>query len=80
MTKELSDLIQYYNDNPPKNGLILKIRTNEILKDEIFKLTSFLPAEAKLSERIYCIENNIFETQLCSICGKPLKFRNLSTS
>ena len=78
MTKELSDLIQYYNDNPPKNGLILKIRTNEMLKDEIFKLTSFLPTEAKLSERIYCIENNIFETQLCSICGKPLKFRNLS--
>lgn len=39
----------------------------------IFIRTHFLPPSAKISERIYCILNDIKEEKICS-CNKPLEF------
>ena len=42
---------------------------NSTLYREILENTSFLPNNATLSERIYCIKNDINELLLCEICN-----------
>lgn len=39
----------------------------------IVDTTSFLPVDASIAERIYCIQNNITQRSLCS-CGKPVNY------
>ncbi len=53
-------------------GLGVKIAKNPSLKDELYRLTSFLPEDAPQSLRIWCIKNGIFsEDKLpkCPVCG-----------
>ncbi len=38
---------------------------------EIYSITSFLDVfSPKISERLYCVLNNIHETPLCPVCNK----------
>ena len=41
---------------------------------EIFNKTTFLKPNAKLSERCYCICNNILSPKVCLNCGNKVKF------
>ena len=77
LSKELNDIINQYK-NKPLNGLVVFIRYNEQIKNEIYKLTSFLDKEYSLSARLYCILNNIFETPCCPVCGKHLPFMKIN--
>lgn len=43
--------------------------------DNIIKITSFLPINTHINERLYCISNNIQKVQLCS-CGNKVTFKN----
>ena len=46
---------------------------------QIINTTSFLPANAKLAERCYCIVHNISSLQLCEYCNKqPKRFVSFS--
>lgn len=53
------------------------LRRDNFLKSDLNKhineATRFLPVDAPISERIYCIENNLTQRKRC-ICGKELKF------
>lgn len=49
-------------------------KENMLLKQLIIKLTSFLPKDRSISERIYCILNNITTTPICSTTGVFLKW------
>lgn len=42
---------------------------------QIFKTTPFLSCNHSLSERIYCIINDINDIKKCPICKKPLTFK-----
>ena len=45
--------------------------------DSIYQLTNFLPNEASLTQRLWHIHNQIFETPLCLYDGKtPTKFKS----
>ena len=76
MSEYLASLFREYK-NKPKRGLIIKIRNSKELTNEIIELTNFFIPNATLSERVYCVENNITSQQLC-ICGEPLKFRGMT--
>jgi hypothetical protein len=54
---------------PLNNNTILNQEQNIILKNKILKHTSFLNLETKMTERIYCILNNIQELKFCPICN-----------
>lgn len=47
---------------------------NKHIKEKIWSLTSFLPEDRPVSQRIYCIENGITETPRCPITGVDLKW------
>lgn len=53
------------------------IRREYFLKSELCKhiseATSFLPNDAPISERIYCIENDVTQRKMC-VCGRELRF------
>jgi len=49
------------------------IKNNENLLDRLIKATNFLDNSYSVSARLYCLNNNITNTPLCS-CKKPLKF------
>lgn len=49
-------------------------KANTELKKQIEQYTSFLPIESTASERIYCIQHNIKDRQICKYTGKYLKF------
>lgn len=62
--------------NPKQYSRVLSAKKNEGILNELIKETSFLKNIEKLSERIYCIENNIKEQKLCYNCNKtPVKFK-----
>lgn len=71
-------LLETLNQHTNK-GLMVKLRYDDFLKTEIINNTKFLPEESSLSERVYCLKNNITEQRLCPVCNKPRKFRNLNT-
>lgn len=50
-----------------------EFKDTEIYRD-IINATSFLPEDRSLSERVFCINNNITSLPLCPITNKPLKF------
>lgn len=73
---DLHSLISLYN-NKSKHGLIIQIRKNKIILDELISLTSFMNNDTSISARLYCITNNIKNKPIC-ICGKQLKFHKLN--
>lgn len=46
--------------------------------NSIINLTKFLNKNVSLSERLYCILNNIIESKKCPYCGKPQKYSNFN--
>lgn len=42
----------------------------------IYKHTKFLPENAKIGERIYCIKHNISKRVTCLTCGTPVKYKD----
>ena len=49
-------------------------KENAELKQTIYELTSFLPADRTFSERVYCIENNIEVAPRCEVTGEYLRW------
>lgn len=43
-------------------------------KQNLFTQTSFLPIEATILERIYCIRNSITSLPVCKVCNSPVSF------
>jgi len=53
--------------------------THKNIQSEIEKNTIFLNKNCSLSERIYCIINNIHEKKMCPVCNnKELTYKNLT--
>lgn len=50
---------------------------NKELKKQLIENTKFLPEDAGIGERVYCIDNNITEVILC-YCGKPVNYLKYS--
>ena len=75
---DIKDLIksQLYTKNGNINSA--KIRPDRFngtdLCNSICTLTNFLPDETSISERIYCILNDINSVQKCPFCEQPLLF------
>lgn len=46
---------------------------------EILNLTQFLPSDVSVSERIYCIYNNITTSPICQVCGGKVNFKNFKS-
>jgi len=63
-----------FNDNHFKMGYFIKLYGKDVY-NKIVDLTNFLSDNVKLSERIYCILNDIKEISKCPMCGKIVKFR-----
>lgn len=61
--------------------LPLKVKISKLkeknLKSELISRTSFLPNDANIGERVYCVDNNIKEPILC-YCGNPVKYLKYS--
>jgi hypothetical protein len=73
MNDNLYNIISEYSNK----GIMVKLRYDNDLKDNIIKETSFLYDDATLSERVYCIKNHITKPLLCPYCSKPRKFYQL---
>lgn len=58
----------------PQGTLTLKNRNSQ-LYDWIINCTSFLPITVTLSQRLYCIENNITKLPTCVVCNKVVKYQ-----
>lgn len=67
----MEELILFYNKH--KNATLCSWK----LKPQFLKLcqlTSFLPEDSSISQRIWHIKNNTFELQHCVICGTIVQF------
>lgn len=71
---ELSETLKQYTNK----GLMTKLRYDADLKAGIISVTQFLPETTTISERVYCVKNNVTEALACPVCGKPRKFRSLT--
>lgn len=52
----------------------LNKKENSHIKQYIFEKTAFLPDDRVVSERIFCLKNNINDIPRCDITGKELKW------
>lgn len=68
----LKETIEKYSGRK-LNGLVLEIRRSESLKSELQEATSFLPSEASLSERLFCIIHKIAAPLVCPYCKTKLR-------
>lgn len=75
LSPSLQSSFDKYKDK--KNGLIVQLRYDKQLTQEIKDLTSFLDDNTSTSVRVYCILHDIHEKPVCS-CGKQLKFHKIS--
>lgn len=57
---------------------ITKIRWDTTLKSTIIEKTKFLPVNASISERLYCIHNNLFNRPLCEVCKNEVVFKKFN--
>ncbi|MGZ8924654.1 MAG: DUF7487 domain-containing protein [Nitrososphaeraceae archaeon] len=58
----------------------LRDKETAALYHDIMLLTSFLPTEAKIKERIFCVQNDISKRLICNHCGiEYVKFLGPST-
>ena len=64
ITKIFKDL-----NTPNNKRLILLERKYPELNKELISLTNFLPKRCSISERLYCLKNDISENQKCKHCG-----------
>lgn len=75
--EEINEIYNLIKDN---KGKILPTAThilqtlNYQLYEKLLNATNFLDQDAKLVERLYCIDNNITHRVCCVVCGKPVKF------
>jgi hypothetical protein len=65
----------YRKDGKLSSAQIIS-KQNCVLIDHINNLTSFLPTEASVTERLYCIDKNITSPVLCPLTNQPLKWNN----
>ena len=73
--KELELYIIDYLKVKSINSLSATIQQNESLLSCLKNNTTFLNKSSKISERLYCIHNNINHLLICPICNeKPLKY------
>ena len=74
--KKLKEFLQRFREENKKQSGVRKLKA--YYKDivlEIFNVTNFLSENSKLVERLYCVENDIFEKPICPICKERfLKF------
>lgn len=71
-SKELVNLLATYTNIVNLNTVLparSKKQAHVQLRDEIVKLTSFLPDGAELRERLWYISNNTSSSPLCETCG-----------
>lgn len=61
LNKQLAQISQAYSHYKPR----IKYQG---LYNELIKETSFLPIEAMIPERVYCILNDIVERPICEYC------------
>ena len=54
-------------------SVITKVNRNSLLKEELMKLTFYMPIGTTISQRLYHVKNEIKQLITCS-CGKPAKF------
>lgn len=52
----------------------VKVNKHVAIKDKIYESTKFLDPSASISERVYCIMNDIAIVQRCPITGKPVRW------
>lgn len=76
LSPSLKNLIDKYS-NKKLNGLIVELRYNLELVNEIKCITKFLDDNSTISMRVYCLLNKITDKPICS-CGKQLKFHKIS--
>jgi len=71
---EILDFVINYKNNKLKRNLIRNkvLEKNEIYIKSIYNLTEFLNEylNVSINERIYYIQNNIFNVVICKYCGK----------
>lgn len=68
-------------ETTPISSISSKIKLSQKYKDIynwILQQTSFLPQDVKLTERIYCILNDITQPVTCKVCDKPLNFKSFT--
>lgn len=72
----LKEIFNQYKEN--NKGLLTKLRYDDQLRKELIEITSFLPIEALISERVLYYQQGWKEPQLCPYCNKQKrKFRKL---
>jgi len=49
-----------------------RIKTNPKIIQQLINTTFYLPVNSPINERIYHVENNMFETKKCKKCKNPL--------
>jgi hypothetical protein len=59
-------------------AVIMAIRNNLQLMDSLKEITSFLPSEIKISQRLYHVLNNIHDINKCKRCNKETTFRSFN--
>lgn len=72
LKKYVTNLI---SKNPPQRFKKILIADSKL--DTVLKLTEFLKDDVILSERLYCIVNDITNPVLCE-CGKAVRFKQMS--
>jgi len=71
---EISRILKHIK--PQQYSRVLSSKANKTILAELIVETSFLKNVNKLSERIYCIWNNIIEERKCYNCKtKNVKFK-----
>lgn len=73
----MESIIKIIKDAKTTKGLAVKISNSEELLKDLISLTSFLSKNSSVSERIYCILNDIENVKKC-VCGKYLEFTKIS--
>ena len=74
---KITNFKKWYNEKGGKS-IIVSLRYNFELLDEVIKRTSFLSDNISTSERVYNLIYDIKETELCPYCSKPKKFHKLN--
>ena len=84
ISKFSGDIKDWLLENLVKDGKLTSARCNESflsrfsgVLSEINSRTSFLSQSSLLSERIYCVLNDVLDTKKC-VCGKGVSFLNFS--
>lgn len=73
MDSDILNLINGYSEAKNK-GNFCKNNINKSLSNKIFNLTSFLPYNSTISQRIWHLKNDILNIPLCKICGNSSKW------